>query len=304
MMLVVDTTNNQILRYDPISGTPLGAFGRGRLGNFTNPPRLSLDPFAPETVLATDIQGYVRRFNFSTGMELGTFRLANATGNVFPRALRVMPSGDLLGVLSNLNQAHVYDRNTGAVRSSFEIYQGYTLLDAHVLGDGTFVTLERTTPSAGTFDFHLIRRNRFGGFQDWSPSFATASSGDEYTSLTARGGRIYVSGGATAPNVIRFDTAGSGFSRTDLDFNRLIGGSMSSVVLGHGSAGYFFQNISSSTARLYRLDTVSNFYGNPQPTPYSQNLGDAVMVVAPEPGTLAALGIGLAALVRRRRSRR
>jgi len=300
MALIFDVTNRQILRFDPVSQRSLGAFGQGQLGFFGNENKLTLDPFVPGSVLATDIQGYVRRINYSTGEEMGTTRLSETTDILQPRSLRVTRTGDYLATIPSLNQAAIYDRNTGAKKLTMVQYSGYSTLDAVALEDGTYATLEQTF-NGSTYSYHLFRRNASGSFTGWSYGFATNTTATDYSRLSSRGGRVYASGLNVAPNVFAFDATAVAFSNTSIYYSRGFGDSMTPVVFGHGSAAYFALNRSAGNAMLYRVDTFANYYRPAYEMPYSQVLGDMVMVVAPEPATFAALGLGMVGLLRRRR---
>lgn len=77
MIIVNDTTNQQLSRIDPQTGTYLGSFGKGQLGAWGNGVGLALQG-STHSVDALDISGYVHHIDYSTGTNLGVLALQGA----------------------------------------------------------------------------------------------------------------------------------------------------------------------------------------------------------------------------------
>lgn len=305
MMILVDNTNKQFLRYDPLTNATLGSFGRGQWGYWGNTPGIALDTASPGSIASLDISGFVHKIDYSTGESRGTLALAGATtggSSFFSPLLKVLGNGNYL-VQSNLSTAPmIFDRNTGAVVTSMSTYAGFTTLDVAPMNDGTYVTLERS--GSGTYSFYLFRRNAAGGFLN-STTIASSTVFNRYHQISIAGNSAYLAGfDGTFPRVGSFSIGASSFTENTV-FHSVTGGNPgTNIMLGHGSNAYFLQTDTTNGARLYDFNTVGGSVVPRLNTSMTQDLGPkGVIIVAPEPASLLALGLGGLALVRRRRSK-
>jgi len=300
LALIYDVTNRQILRYDPVSNRALGSFGAGNLGYYGNANVLALDPSAKGSVLALDITGVLRRFDYSTGIRLGALQLATGGTNQFGRSIKVLSNGNYL-VTSDVDaSSKVFDRNTGALLTTFQSFSGYTSLDCVQLSDGSFASLERTAIGSN-FDFHLFRRDTSGTFSSWTPNIMTGVPNGTLSTLNTEANLVTALGINVFPRFRQFSFTAAGYTAIAQSSHLWGGNSVTSLVSGHAGQGYFIQNINAAAGKLYVMDNVSRHVADIAVTPYTQTMGSMVMVVAPEPASLTALALGSVVLLRRRR---
>lgn len=70
LMLVGDVTDREIDRYDPVTGTYLGSFGKGFLSSVTD---VKVDSSTGRAYVADYSAGRIKTFDYSTGLYLGSF---------------------------------------------------------------------------------------------------------------------------------------------------------------------------------------------------------------------------------------
>lgn len=305
MMILVDHTNKQFLRYDPLTNASLGSFGRGQWGTWGNAPSIALDTASPGSIASLDISGFVHKIDYSTGESRGTLALAgSASGgsSFFSPQLKVLGNGNYLVQSSLATAPMIFDRNTGAVVSSMTTYAGFDTLDVAPMSDGTYVTLERS--GTGTYTFSLFRRNAAGAYMN-STSVASSIVSNRYYQITIAGNKAYLAGyDGTTPAIGSFTIGASSFMENSVYYSATSGNPGTNIMVGHGSNAYFLQSDPTNGAKLYDFNTTTSFFSPRLNTAFTQTLGPkAVIVVAPEPASLLALGLGGLALVRRRRSK-
>jgi len=300
LALIYDVSNRQILRYDPISNQALGSFGTGELGFYTNPNLLAQAANRPGSVLALDVLGVVREFDYSTGLPRSSVQLgANAR---FATSFKVLSNGNYLLTTENSRVPMVYNPTSGMLLSSFEAFTGYTSLDSLQLNDGTFASLERTV-NGSNYDFHLFRRNSAGNFIGWSPTFSSSANSNAFRYLSTNNNQVTALGHDSFPRLTQFALSGSSYATVPFIFTVRAGLSVTPPMAAHSGRTFYFQNYSGANAELYVIDQVAGTMAYAKASPYSQTLGSSVMVVAPEPATLTALALGSLVLIRRRRRR-
>ncbi len=301
LALLYDATSMQIIRYDPVNNVTLGSFGRQYQGAYSNAHLLSLDPLNPGSVLTQDVTGTVRRLNYSTGILEEMYNPSSALS--FATRFVALRDGNYISGFSD-GAFRVYSRSSTAPLYSFPVYSNYTTLDVVPLANGEFLTLERFSAGGGNYTTSVFRRDSSGFFLTGLFSLFPSTSTGALTRLALSGDKLLLTGGPSGNlNLagVRFD--GSSFTATGgYNYSAFLDTtSISNSLVGHGGGMYFFQN----NATLSRMYTVDPFGQNAYSysTLNGISVHNAVIVVAPEPMTMTALGIGLAALVRRRRKR-
>jgi len=299
LSLIYDVDNRQILRYDPISNRALGSFGTGLMGYYGNAVKLALDPVRAGTVATLNVSGSVRWFDYSTGEVVETTDLTPNGGFVQADSFHILRDGGMMATTSS--GVRVYDRN-GVPRFDFTGYVGYTTIDAIPLANGTFLSLERNVSGSG-YGYSLFRRDVGGTYTDGLFGWRTSSLSTHLRRLTTDGNEIFATGtDGVYPSMAAARFSGATFVNRSYGLTMMASGMPSAVSLLHEGSGIFLaRGTADSLNTRYRVDRMETSAFNDATMPYSQNLGDIVTVVAPEPGTIIAMGVGLAVLVRRRR---
>lgn len=307
LALIYDNDNDQIIRYDPVNKVRLGSFGQGRLGAWGNSNGLALDPTDLNLVAALDIDGNVRWFNYNTGILVRSV----ATGDINEfgyQNFKILSNGNLLVTAQyNPNRlTRIFNGTTGALINTFADYtgSGYTLMDCVPVGDGTYYSLERSG-GAGNYSFHLFRRNSTGGFLGALYNYDASSSADFQMEIEVSGNKVFTLG-RTAESLRAFSISGSTLTKDNLNYSIYGGAFASGLSVGHGGSVHFTQYRSGVPGNeFYSYDRIAGYYTYFGGTmPYTQELGGMVLVTAPEPGTMAVLGLGALAILRRRKVRR
>lgn len=311
MMLVLDGAN-QIHRYDAENRVYLGAipvngntsYGLASRGNEV------------ATVVQTGTGFAVQRYNIHSGRPLGSFALP--TGFV-PGINDDCISYDRAGNL--LVSGQDFNNQVGGGRGTFRfslsgVQSGTTIrwsatdfnhIYAQEMPNGNFYVVANSTTNTWpnrimgfTPTNTLIGNYVFGthAFQG-SGYLMTASGTDNRLVLTE-----YVSGAqklyffrqtAGNPTLVNSLTLGSELTSGIYE---------SRAVMGHGDYGYLISDptINGSLTFTYtRVDLATMTYNANFRTPLTQVQGfirASSIVLAPEPGTMIALGLGLAALIR------
>jgi hypothetical protein len=284
MMLIADNGSGlgqgHIKRFDPENGVYLGEFGRGFMGTITG---VALDQANGKIYVAETTGSYaaINEFDYSTGAR--TRVLYNSSPFKF------------VGMFINAGELYAFDPTVGSASIfRFNLTTGASTILGGVsvtnLRDAAFVNGRvRVAGSAGVSSFLLsslgsVTVDNAGDFSAVSEGRWLVSSGTVNGTLSARliGSNIFY---------------GSNVATTATGTKIAIGQSHDAV--------YTLDNPS---ANVYNIARNSNW--NPYPTVqtsvlangYLTNPVDMAIVVAPEPGSMIALGAGVLALVRRRKS--
>lgn len=302
MMAVVDQTNRIVRRIDPVTGTSYGSFGAGYL-NLPSGIALRGDlAYVLDTIDPSAISGgRIRVFNYSTGVFLRSITLGGNWGVASGLSqLKLVGANYLVTDASNTNGAQSYRDYYSSTGASLSFFGG--------LGNTNFGAEE------------LISSNLFySGIQN---SITWSSATTNSTSFTGLGS---VSSPGTNIQLLRVENTLYALNRTNSLIRRMAiqaGGSLvdqgtialtgfapnslSGLARGHGNVLYVngLDAANPANGRIVRLDGLTGDFYGVVPGTYSPGLRSMDTVIAPEPGTLLALGVGLAALVRRRRSAR
>lgn len=292
----------QISRWDAPTGRYLGSFG-GNLG--LSSLGIGLDHPSNGSVV-TGVQGVFsygyRRIDYSTGANLGARTIPY--DGWFPSRFAASPSGHLMfAVNDGVNrQVHVRDANMNLLRS-LNSPGSIAIMDMVRGEDGTFYTLARSAgSSSGTFIYvdsyapgNSNPVSRFGLLDN--------STVIPWNSLALRGNSLIVGGDQTANSEI-LNANGTSLSYRSPVYGYFI--SSSSILFGHEDSIYSFgYNAGANRMELgsgsLAGDGIWSRQYNGSGTFASSALYGGTMVLAPEPGTMIAVGTGFLALMLRRR---
>jgi hypothetical protein len=291
--------SKKIGRWDPQNGVFLGYFGAGTVIGTA----ITIDPTQSNTVI--DIYGSAnamnyQRFNYSTGENLGLTTVSLGGSNTVVDA-QALSTGQMLvaGIIGGSNGARLLNANGTTARtytlpagatSALSIFQnsaGVTFILTQQPGttSGSRYTLASYAANSGTIASSVVVADNTTGV---------------YDNLIQSGNNVIV--GSSFANVRRiFPVTG-----TSLGANISTGGwatQSDTFFAGHGNA-YYSMGYDSSLNRVY-LNTMSGTgsgtYTYFESTQYGA-ISDSAMVVAPEPMTMVGLGLGLAAVLRRRKN--
>lgn len=294
MMFVADGVTKAIHRVDPINGVSLGRFGAGFL---SNPVSVSLGPNNEVWVLdqISGSSSRVRKFNGNTGDYLGGFSLYYAAGS--DSKLRVV--GNNVFVTSGIGYASGYlfnyQLNGNLIGSSYLSLTeaGNQAQGVAVIGSSVYCSSFQSAFARHLFYQTPVNGSWNGGFIGYSN---TITSGANPGYLTAANGLLVHTAGVTQGFVFNSSLAFiqsfgiSGFT----SIKGLAGGHEDLVhVAGMTSNGFGVAKYYSVT-NDFISPTVISGTGITDPR-------DIAVLIAPEPGTMIALGAGLAALLRKRR---
>jgi len=282
LVLAAGTANgsSEIRRYDDNTGAYLGSFGQG---HFSLADQMAIDSTKGLVYVADQNRQTISTFKYSTGEFVNEFNLnaaptcivLNSQGNLvvglFGVARIFNPSGDFLGQVT-----------TGSS-------------DTYVLA----------MDSLG----QLHSFNTTGEYRRYNSSLSLVTSGT-VTAASSYYGNGYVKDGLLhasrygSGRMDRFNVSGSGIS---LNTSFATGQTVSPLGLAQGHGSRYFQMGSdplngtdavivrgtTNAAPASKLVTINNFIPRGLAT-----------VVAPEPGTMLALGAGILALARRRTNKK
>jgi len=304
--LVLHTDGKTIYRFDPVTRANLGSFASEEMGG-TGGSVLSLDPLNSGDVLAYNPDGFVRRWNYSTGIYKGAVRVSPSVSRFTPRDFAVASDGSYLilgkDTITGTSTIRKTTR-TGALISS------YTLPGADVAGG--FVETPTGEFIVTSSQLDILTYNFFYTRLDASMSEISRSSigsdflATTYTHLAADSENVYIGSGSgfttsLARNPYLDPPVLSGPDSTIA----LTSGGLNDLMWGHSGRLHAISSFGGPTnfSNLwYTYDTTTHeLRGGSTPLPFTNYVESSVMVVAPEPASMLALGAGVFALARRRR---
>ncbi|MCE9558780.1 MAG: PEP-CTERM sorting domain-containing protein [Armatimonadetes bacterium] len=298
MLMQIDTMSgglnaSVIKRFDPVTGVYLGAFG---LGYLTNPQCLQYKNgilYVLDTVNTTALGGgRIHKFNPNTGEILGTIVLPPSWGKVnFGSQFSMDASGNFYVADGQATNSYVnkYSPTGGYISNGFwpslgssQLY-GSSFNDAAnrlYVGNIATSTIEVYNPTSQAAAIQSLAApngplfmTQANGYLYYIPNFA----GSVYRSAIAADGSLGVA------------TAFAGYTGSH------------GVGFGHSPYGYAstFNGTNWSINRFngITMDPLGTFGTGLLQNPWS----NPVVVVAPEPGSLVALGIAGMLLLRRRK---
>ncbi len=288
LLLVLDSGQDVVHRYDGDSGTYLGSFGGGTLNNVRG---ITVDK-ASKTAVVTHDNGY-STWDYNTGFFKGYNDLVGLSNN----DMSLTSNGRLLMTSTDGSVVAIRRLNTLSIPTGFFSFNSSTTVGpwtSAVEGPGgNYFAVQAGTGDIVQFSSTTSAQLSVVNVPFFIGTSKGASDGTSYVALAASGQAISVGlggtsalGGYTSPvpftSAVEFEYAhpGEGWG------------------LGVNASGTRLQ-------RYYRnLGGVSTFMDAIGPgrtlSQVTTPAGLAV-VTAPEPGTLIALGVGAAALLRRRR---
>lgn len=296
LMLLGDNTNSsapRVQRYDPQNGVLLGSFGAGFIaGAITD---IEVDQASGTAfVLGGNL---VSMFNYNTGAFLSAINIGGYRDIEFDALTNTLTTADgggsglMPGRVFNLagTQLGTFD---GQWMSTAPIRLGSSARSAAwVMGaTGSFPIQGAIFPIGGGSALQTSSSSYFwGGGDAMRESVYNAAS--DFCGVTIRGGNLEYWGLATN---------GTGFSTGTMNLVRNFGASTGNIAIenGHGSLQYIMNGNT-----IINYQSSGNFVLGTQTLGFATaaNVRGMAVVVAPEPATMAALGLGALALIRRRR---
>lgn len=293
MMLIADNTAGaqRIVRYDPVNRVQLGSFGTGFLNNTIH--SLTVDQ-AGGRVFALLADNSIRVFDYNTGEVTGGFPAFSYSAARFDSPLGVLTMAQGLG--SGLapgrafnesgNTVYVYDGMFYSTPMLRKPGQGWGA--AWGLTFGLNVCVGSTSMTGGTITPNAT------GLPAW-----TGNEGVQDAAFDGQGrflGISTLSGNTWVWSINSNNTGLVGNASQLLNLGTTTG--RLRMGRGHGSMVYFMNGNT-----LTAFHSGSNVIFGTQTLSFvsAANMGAIAMVVAPEPATMAALGLGLVAFLRRRK---
>ncbi|MBN8691321.1 MAG: PEP-CTERM sorting domain-containing protein [Armatimonadetes bacterium] len=288
LALVADNVGRCIHRYDLDSGVYLGKFGQFALGSAYT---MGLDQ--TRNKLYVGESSTIKAFNYNTGEYLYSMNGITSVG------LGVFSNGDLLtstgGSVSRINST------TGATINTYNLSAGG--LQGTVAGiavdenDRVYISDAVVGSTSNN-----ARIDVFGGTGTYILSSAvyTQRLNNSYQQMTARGGKLAI-GSDTLGGHYQFNYTNSTMVYGLTGFS--YGGMTQSMGngFGHGNLLYVTGMDGSGNPLLQVTDSYSMTTTIPTPQISTNGMRQMAIVVAPEPGTIAALALGIAFLNRRRK---
>lgn len=302
-MMLMPNFSNRVNRYDPVNGVNLGGF------NSNNARQVTIDQTRGIAYAYDSSAARIRGYNYSTGESVG---LAGAVSGVkaleyhagINRVLSLTGTGISSSALGSTSAAVLTTLSAAVSWETMAIFGNViTVFGNSGVGSIAYESYNATTGAnlgGGSFGTSLLAASSFGK-ATWISSPVSSNGYYVFTYVNASGNLLLARSNATAAGVagVISSTTLSGFASSNV---------MPATVIGHN--GFFIVGQSSTTATdtlVRKLDNVPSF-----PAEYTQTISgttftagiyQAANVVAPEPGSMIALGLGVAALVRKRRNR-
>lgn len=300
LVMVADYGTRSIHRFDGSTGVYLGSFGGGFIGS---PNSLAIDTATGIAYVADATLNRVRGFNYNTGVLVsdfsyssagtsqtmgmdtnGTFYMGFSVGSYQRRSNNGLP---LAGVtIENINGGQASGMGSVAHQSGRQILATYKT-------DGTANAALQISTGSGLSVFKSAELTNMGGSGTLSQ---VAMQGD-------RG--IWVGANRIMQNFTTNSTATSLSFGTSFGLNDFLANSTLGVGFGHADAVYVAgRNTGNTTGLIGRYVYGNSFQISTFGSGIIQTPGMIQVVVAPEPGSMIALGLGLAGVLGRRRAMR
>ncbi len=307
MMMFVD--GNRIVRYDPENRIQLGSFGAGELGTYTG-AQIAADPTNHGVVAALNGDGTIRRFNAFTGRYLGALSVGvNPFYGNGPMRFEVLNNGNFLiaGYIGGGTEqvSRIYSGTTGAQLVDMSPFgAAYWALDSVQGSDGNIYTLNRIN-NAGTYSFYTFCYTSSGGYLG-ANGLGSSSDASRFRAIGRSGNRILITGNFQYAAVSHAN--GVFQTLTYVSWSTWSNPGVTGDIVWAHSRNHLHEvrdnGGGSFTNRVNHYDPMTNYMGQGAiDLPYTTSLGSMTIITAPEPGTMAALGLGLVALLRRRRTK-
>lgn len=293
-----------IRRFDPVSGAYLGAFGAGYLRDPSQMIYRNGELYVLDSVGPLVAQGRIHRFNPSTGAILGTIALPSGWGKAGGNSgFSILANGNFLvsdgvtGSASFLNEytptgAYLANRFWGGATGA--AYFGMAYSEAY----RRIYAVNAGTNSIDVFDY-----NSSGAFNTPVQSFLVAGGPIQ---MNIFGGYVYYTAQSTYDYVHRFPILGNGNLGTVETLDPSIATYLRTRGAGVGHSPYAYTMQQNGTTSKWSFQRFNHVTKDPLGT-FGEGIvlnprGNPEIIAAPEPATLVALGAGMLALRRRRKS--
>lgn len=278
----------------------LGSFGQGRITGLK--AVVGQQSTGEAYVLHAGGKG-VAVFDYSTGsykrgMGFGT--LSNYNHVSLGLAGTVLASGGY----SSTQEFATYDANTGALMAVRTLAADQTALDFIQMPNGFYYGLSKrpNTSTSGSFEYLLLTYTATGTTPINTFSLGSSTISELYKTLISSGNQFNYAGALSTPSpnflaqsngsIVQINSWSTPFS-TSGTF---------ATAYGHANQIYTFRRWATATYDMVTWDpSINTFSGSTNITALPDNLIDGHIVLAPEPGSLAALALGVGVLLRRRR---
>lgn len=301
-MMLMAAGSGGIYRYDPQNNITLGKFGMAGAYYYD----VALDPTRPGEAVAFSSYGTVDRYDYSTGEFRGGFSTAPFYSNVKPQ-VSVVSNGNVLVTTylqtGSVGVTRLYS-STGTLLNTLQAFGSlYETMDAMETPDGTLHTLVRYN-NGSNFSYFLFNYTAAGSYT----GYATVASGvpEQFGNLSWVNNKLFITSSNNASNPSPMQSSTAPFTATSaitMNGYALINGA-TNWVGGHSGIGYMVHSYYSGSQynRLYIYNPNNNQAGLTSVfIPISDQVLGSAIVTAPEPGSMLALGAGVAALLRKRR---
>lgn len=285
LVMAVDSGTKAVYRYDGSSGISLGTFGSGYL---TNPQSIAISGSTAHVLDVVNFAGRVRRFNYNTGEYLGSTQLAAFSFSASGLSLLIGPSGEYIASAGTQSGIAGFDADTGT--RLYAYFTPGTGNQGAVIVGGFLYNVE----SSGTMGWGPLP---FSGVSSFPFSATLPGAGNPYQLATA-GGLIYSVNQST--NLVRSYSQAGISTGLAIQLSSMI--NSKGLAMGHNNVMYAAGlDSASSLGRIARLDnrtgdSLGFINANQMTSPVS-----LAVRMAPEPATMAILGIGALSLLRNRR---
>lgn len=298
LVMVADRLTKSVHRFDGVTGSYFGSFGSGFLNapvsmcidQATNSAYV-MDNLTPSASYSeTNYSGHrIVKFNYNTGEYISSFKPTysynRAQVGYFQGQLIVGTDGSLIDA---------YDPSTGGFKGTYTMsVSGGAMAVSTSLG---------RVFSVGYSGSGAISTQNFGGTSQINYPIASAPPTTVVRQMAISGDRALVVGGT--PIVSKFTPSTLNSAATNnLTFSTGTGlaGSLGGVGFGHGDIAYVSEMLGAGSAKITRMYYSEFALGGSFGAGILQEPRSIAVVVAPEPTTWLAMGIGLAILARRRR---
>lgn len=280
LLLVSDSGSDTIRRFDPVSGAAFGSFGGGFL---VDPVGVAVNTVLGEAVVADAGGRRITYWNYNTGEYLRT--------SIVPSGVTYLnqnPDGTVN--LAYSNRVVRYGWGFGSPIATYAGASGLTVQQGMLQADGRLYVSHRDSVNVA-YRWHDAPTGALIGTTNWVA--------DRTVAIGSHSVNVYAS---TTSVAFEVDIHGNG---PFFQFASFLSGydAVAGVAAGHGSAAYAAVRSTGGTWEVRRYDALANvvmpgFAVGQLTTPTGM-----AIVVAPEPASLVALGLGALALMRRRRNR-
>jgi hypothetical protein len=270
-----------IHRYDPVNRVYLGSFGQGSLLPVTS---MALDQTNGRVFVKQNT--FLTAFNYATGEALFSTS-TNAGAIAYRENFGDLITSSSVGLLLqgvSMSAFSIQSVYASAPASTQITSDGSSVFIANP-ANGTFVKYSGSSTATSTASF--TNPNMTG---DTIAGMMTSQSGAYHFALSATDRRYYAT--TSLANSV-FSGSASTLTTT------------TAITRGHREYGYYLGATATGFGFQKFYEDGINFQNFTQVALPSQigSINSAVTVVAPEPGSMIALGLGVAALLRKRKNK-